>query len=222
MMKSIIANSPHRLEIERDILAGVPTRDIAQKYGIKSNSVVHQYAKKKMPELISKAELQTVEGLIDRISKYMSTVEALIASITEWLEDPSGRLSIDASPRASEITVMYMVRQGDKIIRRKATLQELLDEIYNESNKTVDKLYLNCQDPRITLLKAVDTLNRQLELLAKAKVIATDHISVDIKTTLAVPELVKLIREALIEYPEALESVISKLSDFIQGEEQAV
>ena len=89
MMKSIIANSPHRLEIERDILAGVPTRDIAQKYGIKSNSVVHQYAKKKMPELISKAELQTVEGLIDRISKYMSTVEALIASITEWLEDPS-------------------------------------------------------------------------------------------------------------------------------------
>ena len=90
------------------------------------------------------------------------------------------------------------------------------------SGKTVDKLYLNCQDPRITLLKAVDTLNRQLELLAKAKGIATDHISVDIKTTLAVPELVKLIREALIEYPEALESVISKLSDFIQGEEQAV
>ena len=50
----------------------------------------------------------------------------------------------------------------------------------------------------------------------------SDHISVDIKTTLAVPELVKLIREALLDYPEALESVISKLSDFIQGGEADV
>lgn len=216
-MKDVITHRKDRIAIENDIIAGLPSREIAKKYGIKSHSTVQRYAAKKMPELISKAELKTVEGILDRISKYISTVEDLIISITEWLKDPNGELKIDASPRASEITTIYYIENEDtgELTYKKAKLQELIDEIYNKSSKKVDKLYLNIQDPRVTLLRAVDTLNKQLELLAKARGLVKEEVTVKVTTDLALSELVKVLKTALSSYPDALEEVINSLAEIV-------
>lgn len=225
MTRSSILSHPARISIEHDILAGVPHREIAERYGLKSHTVVTRYAKEHMAKLIAKAELETVEGLLDRITRHIGTVENLIASIEDWLTGPDGML--DAAPRASEISVIYLGYTDAGPVKIKRTLAELLQEVYNArgdddalpaSDEAVLKVQLGIQDPRLTLLKAAETLNRQLELLAKAKGIVEEKVSVTVEAPeRTIEELATALTEALAPYPEALRAVVDELAKITEA-----
>lgn len=225
MTRSSILSHPSRISIEHDILAGVPHREIAERYGLKSHTVVTRYAKEHMAKLIAKAELETVEGLLDRITRHIGTVENLIASIEDWLTGPDGML--DAAPRASEISVIYLGYTDAGPVKIKRTLAELLQEVYNArgdddalpaSDDSVLKVQLGIQDPRLTLLKAAETLNKQLELLAKAKGIVEEKVSVTVEAPeRTIEELATALTEALAPYPEALRAVVDELAKITEA-----
>ena len=225
MTRSSILSHPSRISIEHDILAGVPHREIAERYGLKSHTVVTRYAKEHMAKLIAKAELETVEGLLDRITRHIGTVENLIASIEDWLTGPDGML--DAAPRASEVSVIYLGYTDAGPVKIKRTLAELLQEVYNArgdddalpaSDEAVLKVQLGIQDPRLTLLKAAETLNRQLELLAKAKGIVEEKVSVTVEAPeRTIEELATALTEALAPYPEALRAVVDELAKITEA-----
>lgn len=225
MTRSSILSHPSRISIEHDILAGVPHREIAERYGLKSHTVVTRYAKEHMAKLIAKAELETVEGLLDRITRHIGTVESLIASIEDWLTGPDGML--DAAPRASEISVIYLAYTDAGPVKIKRTLAEIMQEVYSAreendalpaSDDSVLKVQLGIQDPRLTLLKAAETLNKQLELLAKAKGIVEEKVSVTVEAPeRTIEELATALSEALAPYPEALRAVVDELAKITEA-----
>ncbi len=225
MTRSSILSHPARISIEHDILAGVPHREIAERYGLKSHTVVTRYAKEHMAKLIAKAELETVEGLLDRITRHIGTVESLIASIEDWLTGPDGML--DAAPRASEINVIYLAYTDAGPVKLKRTLAEIMQDVYSArdeddtlpaSDDAVLKVQLGIQDPRLTLLKAAETLNRQLELLAKAKGIVEEKVSITVEAPeRTIEELATALTEALAPYPEALRAVVDELAKITEA-----
>ena len=215
-----INQHPQRLLIERDILRGLSYREIAEAYSTDdyklSRETVRRYSEAKLPQLISKAELSTVEGIIDRITTLLTTIEELYSSICNYLEDPDNKGHICFNPQDEELKITYTEHnEGDKPIRKVATLRELLNRV-EAKGYIVQSVLFKGTDPRTLLLKTTETLNRQLELLCKAKGFMKDTFPsepTDEDDSMTQEEFINLIRETIGQYPEALEALSAKLEE---------
>lgn len=202
---------PRKTAIERDILKGESNVAIAQKYSNISSEGVRRYRNERMPQILRHAQLDTVEGLIGRINEYMDTVEDLRASIISVLDNPENPGHICYYPRAEEIKVKYYDKESQKNLV--STLQTLINHTEHDRGYTVKGAYVEGQDPRVTLLKTADVLNRQLELLSKAKGYITEENNVTINAGVSggVEDIADIARESLASYPEALEAFVNAL-----------
>lgn len=162
-----IADHPKRAEIEKALAAGDRSlRNIAEQYNI-SHVSLHRYLHERFAEKAAKArELQDAkEGdrIYHEIRAVMERCQKLYDAADEWLTDPENPEKYYIGPRADEVVVYYEEKQGEAVVRRSATLQELLNNVGREvvSHRT------KYADPRELLLKTAQTLNRQLELIAE-------------------------------------------------------
>lgn len=204
---------PQKTAIERDILQGIPNASIAKKYENLNTENVRRYRNERMSEMLRHAQLETVDGLVGRINEYMDTVEDLKSSIITVLEDPERPGHICYYPRAEEIKVKYYDKETQK--SHIAKLQSLLDQTEKGGGYTVKGAYVEGQDPRITLLKTAEVLNRQLELLSKARGYITEdnNITINAGASGTVEDIANIAREALAPYPEALDAFVNALLD---------
>ena len=196
---------PQKMQIERDIINGVPDDTIADNYGGISQQAVRRYRKDRMPEIMRHADLETTEGIIRRINEYLDDVEHLYKSVKEFLEDPDVPGKMDFTPHASEVYMTYDPDSGIRY-RKKELIQDILDKL----EPTPLKLTLGIQDPRVTMLKTAEVLNRQLELMAKVKGLITEN-TVVVNDNSTVTEIIAIARNSLREYPEALEAFTEAL-----------
>lgn len=202
---------PRKTAIEKDILKGESNVAIARKYSNMNVSCVRRYREERMPQILRHAQLDTVEGLIGRINEYMDTVEDLKASIISVLDNPENPGHICYYPRAEEIKVKYYDKESQKY--SVSTLQTLINQTEHNRGYTIKGAYVEGQDPRVTLLKTADVLNRQLELLCKAKGYITEDNNITINTEASgnVEDIVNIARTALAPYPEASEAFVNAL-----------
>ena len=203
---------PQRAEIEKDILSGKSADVIATAYPHLSNASVKRYRDSRMPQILRHAQLETVEGLIGRINEYMDTVEDLKDSIITVLDNPENPGHICYYPRAEEIKVKYYDKES---LRYKVDkLQNLLQNASERNSSiTITGAHVEGSDPRLSLLKTADVLNRQLELLCKTKGYIVEDNSVTINTGASgnVGDIADIARTALAPYPEAMEAFVSAL-----------
>ena len=199
---------PQKMQIERDIINGVPDDTIADNYGGISQQAVRRYRKDRMPEIMRHADLETTEGIIRRINEYLDDVEHLYKSVKEFLEDPDVPGKMDFTPHASEVYMTYESIDPDSGIRYRK--KELIQDILDKLEPTPLKLTLGIQDPRVTMLKTAEVLNRQLELMAKVKGLITEN-TVVVNDNSTVTEIIAIARNSLREYPEALEAFTQAL-----------
>ena len=166
------------------------------------------YQADRMPELMRHADLETTEGIIRRINEYLDDVEHLYKSVKEFLDDPNVPGKMDFTPHASEVYMTYETIDPDsgKRYRKKELIQDILDKL----EPTPLKLTLGIQDPRVTMLKTAEVLNRQLELMAKVKGLITEN-TVVVNDNSTVTEIIAIARNALRDYPEALEAFTEAL-----------
>ncbi len=202
---------PQKTAIEKDILNGMSNNAIAEKYTFLTKASVNRYRNERMLEMLRHAQLETVDGLVGRINEYLDTVEDLRSSIISVLEDPERPGHICYYPRAEEIKVKYYDKETQKYAVSK--LQSLLDQTEKDRGYTIKGAYVEGQDPRVTLLKTADVLNRQLELLSKAKGYITEENNVTINAGVSggVEDIADIARESLASYPEALEAFVNAL-----------
>lgn len=202
---------PKKTAIEKDILKGMSNNAIAEKYTSLTKASINRYRNERMPEMLRHAQLETVDGLVGRINEYMDTVEDLRSSIISVLEDPERPGHICYYPRAEEIKVKYYDKETQKYAVSK--LQSLLDQTEKDRGYTIKGAYVEGQDPRVTLLKTADVLNRQLELLSRAKGYITEENNVTINAGVSggVEDIADIARESLASYPEALEAFVNAL-----------
>lgn len=204
-----IDSHPQKMQIERDIINGVPDTEIALNYVGISPMAVKRYRKDRMPEIMRHADLETTEGIIRRINEYLDDVDHLYKSVKEFLDDPANPGRMDFSPHAEEVLITYELydKETDNWYRKKSTIQELLNGYENVSPV---KLSLGIQDPRVTMLKTAEVLNKQLELMAKVKGLITEN-TVVVSDNSTVTEIIAIARNSLREYPEALEAFTQAL-----------
>lgn len=161
-----VEKHPDRIEIEREIVAGKSSREIATAHSTDnyplSKGSIQRYKENRLPVLIQKSEMETVAGLISRLQENVVDMLNFYNSIKETLRDPDTG-EICYSPRASEIKAIF-TRDGEK---RKATLQQIIDNEIPEGF-TIKGISLSNVDPRVMFVKATETLNKTLELLLKA------------------------------------------------------
>lgn len=207
-----IEHHPQRKLIERDILNGVPDNVIADNYGHMSRQGVARYKRERMPEIMRHADLQTTEGIIRRINEYLDDVDELYKSVKEYLEDPNNPGKMDFTPHADEIYMTYedIDEATGKKFRKKDTIQAVLDRCEPQALK----LSLGIQDPRVTMLKTAEVLNKQLELMSRVKGLINEQTVVNVNQDIStVSEVIAIARRSLRPYPEALEAFVTALME---------
>lgn len=220
-----VEQHPRRRQIERDIIDGVSCEKIASDYGGLSANAVRRYAKDRMPEIMAVAKLEQVDGILERIEDCIVKISHFFDSVTDWLSDPedSGRPNFE--PRASEmnVTVEIMDKDESKAVRRRMTMQELVEYVEDREEGRKAKVLnatLAIQDPRVTMLKTADVLTRQLELLAKVKGQIVENRTTVLNVTADVSEIADIARKALEPYPEALSSFIAELQKKLEENDE--
>lgn len=208
-----IVNHPKRAEIEEAILQGQSCVSIAKNYGI-SSSAVDRYKKKALRKQLQVAAIKDVDSLIDRLNEYLDGVDQMYDSIYDWLSDPDDPARLTIEPRAKEVNVVYLVDvDGDKV-KKRGKLQDLLDRL--EGNGLVPlEVSVSMSDPRQLLLATVSTLNKTLEIIAKAKGDIVDT-KVEVRSVTGnTAEIISKIRTALEPFPGAIEAVADALEPYV-------
>ncbi len=206
-----ILQHPKRKEIDKLIIAGIADNAIAKDYDL-SALCVGRYRRNYLPSIMRVAQLETVDGLIDRINEYLERTDRLYQSVSEWMSDPDDPTKFSGCPRSSEVMVIYDDEQGGKRTRRKAKLCDLLDK----TGVDVISVNLLLADPRHTMLKTAEVLNKQLELLAKAKGMITSTTVNVVSGSLE--DILDIARKALAPWPEALVALAAALVPEMESE----
>ena len=208
-----IVNHPQRKEIEEAILQGKSCTGIAKKYGI-SPSSVDRYKKKALRKQLQVAQIKDVDSLIERLNEYLDGIDQMYDSIYDWLSDPDDPAKLTMEPRANEVTVVYEEIVDDIVVRRKKKLKEILDDLRSEGLRPLE-VTINMSDPRQLLLSTVNTLQKTLEIIAKARGDIVDtKIEARVVTGTAA-DIVEKIKTALVPFPGAVEAVSDALTPYV-------
>ncbi len=204
---------PQRAQIQRDILAGVPNTRIAKKYSTStvkiSTDAVRRYKQTKLPMMLRHAELEEVDGIVNRINEYLDTVEQFYNSIRKVLDNPESPGEVCYYPTAEEVKIKFFNDATNKW--EVDTLQHLLSSIEKKA-PIIKGVYVNGKDPREYLLRTAETLNKQLETISRVKgyIAECGDTTVNIASG-NVEDIANIAREALAPYPEALDAFVSAL-----------
>lgn len=209
MRKFAIDKHPNKQLIVHDIVSGVYSDEaIASRYNLSGAGVVATYRKKALPEMLRLMAYRDTDGLIAAITQNLVRVDKMLEGLEKWAVDPDNPDAFTMDPRASEISVIYTksILQGKKIlrIRLKENLQDVIDRLFSEDEKIGIRLETHKADQRIVLLKAMDTMRKNLELLIEARDALTVKDNDDSSYRANLEELMQVIQEALRPYPEAM------------------
>lgn len=206
---------PKRAQIQRDIINGLPNSQVAKKYSTStvkiSTDAVRRYKLEKLPMMLRHAELDEVDGIVNRINEYLDTVEQFYNSIRKVLDNPDAPGEVCYYPTAEEVKVKYF---NDATNRWEVdTLQHLLNNI-EKSTPMIKGVYVNGKDPREYLLRTAETLNKQLETISRVKgyIAECGDTTVNIASG-NVEDIANIAREALAPYPGALDAFVNALLD---------
>lgn len=199
-----IYGHPQRQEIEAAILSNESCVSIAKKYGLSSSSV-DRYKRKVLSSQLKLADIKNIDDIMKRLNDYLDLAEQGMESLQEMLDDPERPGLLTLAPHAEDIDVIYLVEEDDKVVKKKANLQELLDRV-NGRYAVQETKYIG-KDPRELLVKYMEVASKQLELLAKAKGDIVDT-KVEVRAvTGTAADIVEKIRTALKPWPGAIEAV---------------
>jgi hypothetical protein len=212
---------PKKNAIIRDLVNQVPYSQIASNYGMSHNAVL-RYATQKLRMSAAKALAKgsyNGEALLARIEDTIVYVQKMYDACNDWLQDPEDHSKYNLDPRAYEHDVIYnwVITDADgkdTRIRKKANLQELLDRAIRD-NEEIIKVESKVADPRNLVLQTAQTLNKQLETLAKiagvVQEVANIDVNVSINTVLA-STVVQIIKDE-VDDKEVVARIVERLSN---------
>lgn len=199
--------------INVELVARTPYRDIARRFGV-SKDALKRHSQEHIPKLLVKARdaVETAHGvdLMEEIRRCFERINLLFDACDRWLRDADDPDRYDIGPRAEELNVTYEEGVGERTVRRKATLAELLSAVEKAKlGHTVTMVEAKHADPRDLVLKTAARLQSQVELLAKLIGELDDTPQVNI---LIAPQVQQAIIDALTPHPEARGAVAAALA----------
>lgn len=218
MSRWTIDQHPNKALIIRDIASGMYSDEkIAAKYGLRNYKAVERYRKQKLPDILRLTAYRDTDNLLAAITQNIARVDKMLEGLEKWAVDPDDQNAYAMDPRADEISVIYTVTTiSDKgklfHTRVKRNLQEVIDECFSEDQRIGMRLVSKKADQRIVLLKAMEVMGRNLQLLIDARDSLVQK-DADESYRAGFEELMQLIQKALAPYPEAM----AALSEALMG-----
>jgi len=183
-----ICNSPHLKEIN-DLIPTTSQMEIARRFpeeGVVLTTMTQRISRHTknclntgVSQLIQTGRAKQAEGYLVNVAKEhhdnLEFVKQLRDAARAWLEDPDHADQLTLDPRAEEVRVVYYTRNPDPCIaeiqRHSASLQELLDRLTENGDKTnvhrINTVKFKRIDMRLYALRAVDACNPILAEYAK-------------------------------------------------------
>ena len=224
MSRYTIDRHPDKQLIIQDIASGMYSDEkIAERYGLRDRKAVERYRKQVLPEIMKLTAYRDTDGLLAAITQNIVRVDKMLAGLEKWAVDPEDQNVFAMDPRADEINVIYTVTSitdRGKMLRSrvKRNLQDVIDEHFVGTEKMGMRLETHKADQRVVLLKAMEVMGKNLQLLIDARdtLIQKDA---DDSYRAGLEELMQTIQVALRPYPDAMEALVRALS---QEEENAL
>ena len=217
MSRYTIDHHPNKQLIIQDIASGMYSDEkIAERYGLRDRKAVERYRKQVLPEIMKLMAYRDTDGLLVAITQNIVRVDKMLEGLEKWAVDPEDQNVFAMDPRADEINVIYTVTSitdRGKMLRSrvKRNLQDVIDEHFVGTERIGIRLETHKADQRIVLLKAMEVMVKNLQLLIDARdsLIQKDK---DDSYRAGLEELMQTIQIALRPYPEAMEALIRALS----------
>ena len=215
-----ICSHPEQVEIDKALVAAEEAlRTIADRWTVSKTALI-RHKTEHLPQRLkaAKAAAETGDGLevMDELRRCFERVNLLFDACDRWLRDADDPTRYDIGPRAEELRVTYEEERSGpagkrSIVRRKATLAELLAEVNGSDSspvRTVTMVETKHADPRELVLKTAARLQPQIELLAKLIGELDERPQVNLLVSTEWLELRAVIIGALSPHPGAREAVL--------------
>jgi hypothetical protein len=227
--KLAIEKHPDREKIDQELLNKVPMMKIAAKYGISRKAVSH-YRKSfagqfravatERTSLVTKSveelegfreELRGAESIWSTLRQITQRAWMVLDACHVYLQDPDDPGKYDLGPRGRDITVVMDETDNEgRVIKKKAKLSDLIDEIRG-AGRNVTEVNYRIADPRRLILETANTLNKQLELIARIQGELKDQ-TINITQTVEWREIQNTLLQVTKDVPEVREKIANALS----------
>jgi len=212
MKTRVVDKHPQKEKIIAEILEGVQTRVIADRYGIGFVSV-HRYKKalgEKAVVAAKEKEVGDSRYLWDKLEEVIGKTLKMLDSCDEYLQHPTKPDRYFLGPTADDIEVSYYDLEDGKPAgpKKVATLQELLGRTENVAPVSWKA---RLADPREILLESSRTMGKHLELLARIQGQIKETTFNLINSNVWV-QIQQALMDATAEDPEARERIARNLN----------
>lgn len=209
---STIDEHPRRDDIIRDIVGGKSIRAVGEEYGV-SRAAVSRF-KNSMHEraLVDpkiESELKFLENnhsIIEELSGAMQSSKKMLRACDRFLQDPDDPDEYNLAPRAHEMMVVYTVPGPRGPVKKKATLQDLLDQIHGQEGRNAVEVKYKTADPRKLVLETAEAITRHLDLASKIAA-AINESNNRLADEQELGKLREIILKATEKHPEAREAI---------------
>lgn len=183
--KWAVDKHPKRKRIIKEIMENVPIRQISEWSGISRAAITRYKDAELLPKVVKAQQIVTQEAqsvAIDTHRRQITDAAELFGIIMdavdrmrklgdacdEYLQDPQDPSKYFLGDREEEVWIVgYREDSEGKRYKVKSRLDELLHRI-GEEDIVVTSVTSSKTDPRMLLVRASDTLSRQLETLTQA------------------------------------------------------
>jgi hypothetical protein len=209
-----------REAIDRALVEGESAPKIAAKYRRLSDDTVRRHAENHLPaRLVLATDVRAsadATRVIAQLERCLERVNLLSDACDRWLRDPDDPTRYDIGPRAEDVKVTYLEKNGGaKLIRKKARLSVLLQKVAKVA-PGVELVETKHADPRVLVLAASKRLAGHLELLARLVGQLKDSPGLNVNVVLS-PQWIALrmvLLRALEPYPQARRDVALALEAY--------
>lgn len=218
-----ICAHPEREAVEAAMVNGESFRDIARRFRVGKDAAARHKADHLPEHLVKAREVEDAAkalDVMDELRRCFERVNLLFDACDRWLRDADDPARYDIGPRAEELRVTYEERHGERTVRRKATLAELLAKVAGssaEAGRTVTMVETKHADPRELVLKTAGRLQPQIELLAKLIGELDERLQVNILVSAEWVQIRTAMLEALAPYSDARAAVAGRLTELEAG-----
>ncbi len=180
-----------------------------------SDDAIRRHAESHLPARLVKAaegkESVAAARIMEQLEQCVSRVTLLQDACDRWLRDPEDPTRYEIGPRVEDVMVTYVERVGNKPVRRKARLSDLLVKAAGVA-PDIRLVETRHADPRKLVLAASHRLSGHLELLARLMGELKDSPTFNVIVSPQWVIIRSLIVKALDPYPAAKDAVATAIA----------
>jgi hypothetical protein len=227
--KLAVETHPKRHEIEQMLLNKVPIVKISKEFGISRGAIAKfrdsfegsfRSIAEKRSDLLTKSvteledfqeELRGAESIWNTLKRITQRAWMVLDACHVYLQDPDDPQKYDLGPRGEDITVVMEEYDDEgRVSREKRKLSDLINKIEG-TGRSVTEVNYRIADPRKLILETANTLNKQLELIARIQGELKDQ-TINITQTVEWREIQNILLQVTEDAPEMREKIAAALA----------